>query len=207
LLEDFKVPLIERIRLHFEGAKRRKRIEEHLARKKVHFARIVAVLAIFAIIFALAMTNKLFWAVVTSNSMAPTLKRGDMYLAQAIYVEPKVGDIVMFKRSDIQPPITHRILKIEGDRIYTGGDASGPDPWFITKEDIIAKAVMIGGKPIVIRGFGSYFILDAKEMRSIGPYGQEYLFYKNLVQTFKSYALAIIIICISLYLYMELRGY
>ncbi len=206
LVKGYTIPFVERIKIALGGGERKRVVQEITTKpvKEPPYGRVTIVLAILALLLVLTLSHKLFFTVVTSDSMVPTFKRGDMFLAQAIYIDPKAGDIIMFKRPDIYLPISHRVLRIDGDRIYTGGDASGPDPWFISKKDIIAQAVMVGGKPIVIRDFGKYFILNAKELRSIGPYGQEYLFYKNLVNAFKSYSIAIIIISTSLYVYLEI---
>jgi len=206
LVKGYTIPFVERIKIALGGGERRRIVREITAKpvKEAPYGRVTVFLAIFALLIVLTLSHKLFFTVVTSDSMVPTFKRGDMFLAQAIYIDPKPGEIIMFKRADIYLPVSHRILRVDGDRIYTGGDASGPDPWSITKKDIIAQAVMVGDKPIVIRDFGRYFILNANELRSIGPYGQEYLFYKNLVNAFKSYSLAIIIISISLYVYLEI---
>ncbi len=206
-VKGYRLSFLERIRLISERNERRRIVYsriEMFKKKERPVLRTFAVLGFIVLLLMLAFTHKLFWAVVISDSMYPTMKRGDIILVQAIHIDPHVGDIIMFKRPDSYLPITHRVLRIEDGRIYTGGDASGPDPWFITKKDIVAQAVMIGGKPIVIRGIGMYFILNAPEMRSIGPFGEEYLFYKNLVNAFKNYALAIIIICLAIYVYLEL---
>lgn len=203
----YRFSFLERIRIISERNERRRIVNsrvEMFKNKEKPVLRTLVVLGFIVLLLTLAFTHKLFWAVVISDSMAPTMKRGDMILVQAIYINPHVGDIIMFKRPDSYLPITHRIIKIVDGRIYTGGDASGPDPWFITKKDIIAQAVMIGGRPIVLRGFGKYFILNAQELRSIGPFGEEYMFYKNLVNAFKNYALAIVIICSAIYVYLEL---
>ncbi len=178
-----------------------------LKEEKAPVERVSLVLVVFAILLYLTLTHKLFFAVVVSDSMYPTFKRGDMYLAQAIYINPKPGDIIMFRRPDVGLPVSHRVLRVVGDLIYTGGDASGPDLIPIKKKDVIAQAVMIGGRPIVIPGLGKYFILNAKQMRSIGPYGEEFLFYQKLIRAFKSYAMAIIVICLSAYVYLEFESY
>ena len=206
-VKGYRFSFLERIRLISERGKRKSIVQtrvELFKKQEKPVLRTLAVLGFIVLLLTLNFTHKLFWAVVISDSMYPTMKRGDMILVQAIYIDPHVGDIIMFKRPDSYLPITHRILKIKNGLIYTGGDASGPDPWVITKKDIIAQAVMIAGRPIVIRGLGKYFILNAQELRSIGPFGEEYLFYKNLVKAFKNYALAIIIICSALYVYLEL---
>lgn len=164
-------------------------------------------LAVFILILFSAFTMKVFFTSVVSNSMYPTFERGDLVLMQSIIKEPKVGDIIMFHRDDLNYPVTHRVLRVSGDLVYTGGDASGPDLKPIRKDDIMAKAVILFGNPVVIKGAGNYFILDASQLRDIGPYGQEYLFYKRLIDLFKQYALAIIIVGIVVYIYSLIREF
>ncbi len=205
-----KIAHVERFRTYMFGKKRKDFVKNAIKLSKHEnppYGRIALTLAVFSVLLTLTLTHKLFFAVVVSDSMYPTFHRGDMYLAQAIYINPKPGDIIMFRRPDVGLPVSHRVLRIVGNLIYTGGDASGPDLIPIHRSDVIAQAVMIGGKPVVIPGLGKYFILNAKEMRSIGPYGEEFLFYQNLIKTFKSYAIAIIIICLSAYVYLELESY
>ncbi len=159
----------------------------------------------FILIIYSAFTMKIFWVAVVSNSMYPTFERGDMVLIQSFDKNPNPGDIVMFIREDINLPVTHRVLNVDGNLVYTGGDASGPDSSPIPKEKIIGKAVTIFGHPIVVKGVGNYFILDAKQLRDITPYGEEYLFYKRMVETFRQYAIAVIIISVSAYIYLSIR--
>ncbi|MFO7967791.1 MAG: signal peptidase I [Archaeoglobaceae archaeon] len=206
LVSGFRVGPMERVGLMFEKTHRETRLDEVLEahRKEAPVTRLVFVMTVIGLLMLLALTQNLFFAVVTSGSMEPTLQKGDMFLAQALVIEPEVGDIIMFNRPDIYLPIAHRVIGLTGDTIYTGGDASGPDEWRITEDDITAEAVQIAGEPIVVPNLGSYFVLEAQELRTIGPYGQEYAFYKNLVTTFKSFALAIIIICIAIYIYLEM---
>lgn len=195
------------LKRRFNGIK--KEIKGLIEKKEVSTERKIIIaaieLSIFLVMLYFAFTMKIFWVVVVSNSMSPTFERGDMVLIQSIFVDPKKGDIVMFYRDDMNLPVTHRVLKVEGDLVYTGGDSSGPDYSPVPKSRIIGEAVVIFGKPIVVKGVGNYFILDAKELRDITPFGQEYLFYKNLVDLFKKYALAIIIVAISAYVYLTFR--
>ncbi len=205
-----KIATLERFRTANFGRKRREVVEVTLNSAKQEsppYGRVALTLTLFGILLMLTLTHKLFFAVVISDSMYPTFQKGDMYLAQAIYINPKPGDIIMFRRPDVGLPVSHRVLRVVGDYIYTGGDASGPDLLPIKKQDVIAQAVMIGGKPIVIPKLGNYFILNAKQMRSIGPYGEEFLFYQKMIKAFKSYAIAIIVICLSAYVYLELESY
>ncbi|MBE8538912.1 signal peptidase I [Geoglobus acetivorans] len=166
---------------------------------------VAAELVVFFVLIYFGLTMKVFWAAVISNSMSPTFERGDMVLFQSISVHPEPGDIVMFDRPDVMLPVTHRVLKVEGDLVYTGGDASGPDSSPVPLSKIKAEAVMIFGKPVVVKGVGNYFILDAKEMRDITPFGQEYYFYKKLIDLFRTYAIAIIVMGVAGYLYLTYR--
>ena len=199
-----------RLRLELLAARSRlaARLSEFLKPKKkeTSILRMAVELGVFLLLIYAALSYKVFWVAVVSNSMYPTFERGDMVLVQSLVVDPEPGDIIMFNKPDINYPVTHRVLKIIDGRIYTGGDASGPDRLPISKKDVIGEAILIFGKPIVLKGVGKYFILEATELRDIGPYGQEYLFYKTLVETFRQYAIAIIIISISLYIYLEIRG-
>ncbi|NOY10584.1 MAG: signal peptidase I [Archaeoglobi archaeon] len=167
---------------------------------------VVELVLFFALIY-LAFTMKIFWAVVVSNSMAPTFERGDMVLVQTLFVNPEKGDIVMFERSDLNLPVTHRVLKVEDGLVYTGGDASGPDARPVPRDKIIGEVVTIFGSPVVVKGVGKYFILDATQLRDITPFGQEYLFYKNLIELFRKYAIAIIVISIAAYVYLTVREF
>ncbi len=206
-VKGYRISFLERLRILSKRGVRRRIVEskvELFKKEEKPVFRTFVVMGFVVLLLVLAFTHKLFWAVVVSDSMYPTMKRGDLILMQAIHIDPKVGDIVMFKVPDSYLPVTHRILKIRDGYIYTGGDASGPDPWVITRKNIIAQAVMIDGRPIVIPGIGKYFILNAQELRSIGPFGEEYMFYKHLIKAFKNYALAIVIICSALYVYLEL---
>ena len=199
----------EEFRQNFRLSKLKSRVRELIKAREVSVERKIAVaaveLTIFFVMLYFAFTMKIFWAAVVSNSMYPTFERGDLVLVQNIFVDPKEGDIVMFIREDTNLPVTHRVLKVKGDLIYTGGDASGPDSTPVHRSKILGEVVAIFGKPVVVKGVGNYFILEAKELRDITPYGQEYLFYKNLVDLFKKYALAVIVIAISAYLYLTFR--
>ena len=192
------------------GLKRkvRKRVEEIVKpdKKEVSEVKLIVELSVFLILLSLALSHKIFWVVVVSNSMSPTFERGDLVLMQSISVHPEKGDIVLFYNPDLNLPVTHRVLDIRNGFVFTGGDASGPDSSPVKIDSIIAEAIIIGKKPIVLKDVGNYFILDAVKMRDVGPYGQEYLFYKNLINAFRNYALAIVIVGISVYAYFSVRA-
>lgn len=65
-------------------------------------------------------------AIVLSDSMVPTFKKGDLLLLKEVE-EPKIGDVVVYGRD--KSLIVHRIIELEDEYIITQGDANNaPDP-------------------------------------------------------------------------------
>jgi len=123
-----------------------------LTKEKEIARSIIEVIVIFAVVFIIANYGLRFLlgvkyplAVPTSNSMYPTLKKGDLLIVtKADPYELKEGDIIVFQASWASKPVVHRIIKIEwagGSPIfYTKGDANSHiDMGFRTVDDIIGK--------------------------------------------------------------------
>lgn len=169
--------------------------------KKVYLGNAIAVVVL---ILFMVYLNFIFFTVVVSDSMNPTLKKGDLVLVQKINVKPQVGDIVTFKAPDIDLPITHRITSISGNEFRVKGDAnSEEDTWRITEKDILGKIVTISEKPVIIRGTGEYFIADATQRGR--TYGTEFTAISNLIKGLKLFGYIIFWICIILYLAFSIR--
>jgi signal peptidase len=107
---------------------------------------------------------------VESQSMEPTLYRGDLVIVRA--VDPttlQVGDIVIYNGSSLplfsgNVPIVHRIIEIINDSgdlyFFTKGDNNPwPDPENRTESDILAKVI------------GSVRYLGFVTLLLISPYG------------------------------------
>ena len=107
---------------------------------------------------------------VESESMEPTLYRGDLVVVRA--VDPttlQIGDIVIYDTTDLGPafsgtPIVHRIIDIvnlSGELFFffKGDNNPIPDPWNRTADDIIAKVI------------GSVRYLGFVTLLLISPYG------------------------------------
>lgn len=112
-------------------------------------------LGVLALVFILG--NQYFvLATVLSGSMVPTFEKGDLVLMQTFDLDINVGDIVMFPMYGIKEPITHRIVaKDEKGNIITKGDANkNTDGSGFPPERVAGKAVLIGNKPIVLKGLG-----------------------------------------------------
>jgi len=204
--------LYNRVKELWKERSKKKRVEEKMSEYKaisgagrtslihstVPFSLFLFV--IIALFFKLA-----FFVAITSDSMQPTFKRGDLVLMQKIVTTPKEGDIIMFKRPEYMLPITHRVVWAKDGLARTKGDARvRADPWVVREGEIIAKAVQIGGKPIVLKDVGNYFILDTREMR-YGKYGLEYTFVKNVFSVIRMYGYALCVISILAYVILTLR--
>lgn len=115
------------------------------------FSFALAFIFLMSIRAALGVENPLF--VVSSGSMYPTLRIGDLIVVQkATPAQLEIGDIVVFKdpRARIRAPIVHRIVDIIVDengnyKIATSGDAIGVgldqfSPW--DASFLIGKVIM-----------------------------------------------------------------
>jgi signal peptidase len=102
------------------------------------FIILLGIAICYSIISALLRTNK-FLVTVTSNSMEPTLKKGDIAIIKNVE-DIRVGDIIVFEsRGDLY---IHRVVGIDQEYYITKGDAySYPDLGKINRERILGKVV------------------------------------------------------------------
>lgn len=77
---------------------------------------------------------------VASGSMQPAINQKDLIIVKKTN-KIKVKDIITYKVDD--DFITHRIIKIDGNTIYTKGDANTSEDYQIKKEALIGKVVLI----------------------------------------------------------------
>ena len=159
------------------------------------------------IIGFLIYTQVIFFAIVTSDSMAPTFKRNDLVLMQSFSIEPDAGDIIMFDTKEALMPVTHRIVSIDSGRIKTKGDARIiVDEWIIGKDQINAETIIYKGEPIVVKDVGSYFLFDPSKSKTItSSGGDEFYKLSQFLTNFKKFGLVIFILCIFIYLFLAVR--
>lgn len=164
---------------------------------------LLSVLVILILAFGLKILS---FSVVVSDSMKPDFQRGDLVMTESVFKEPQVGDIITFKAVDVQNPITHRVVNIKDDIITTKGDNNPlSDDFGTTKDDIIAKAIVIRGSPVVIPGIGSYFILDFSREGKLYKYGDQYAFLQQMFLTIRTWGYVITIIAFGMLL-MSMSG-
>ncbi|VVB94801.1 Peptidase S24-like protein [uncultured archaeon] len=179
---------------------------EHAQKPKLQ--KILLPIAITLFIAYILSAHLLFFAIVTSGSMEPTFKKGDLVFMQDILLQPKVGDIIIFpdpqKNIVANKPVTvtHRIIDMKGDIIRTKGDNNpNADNWKINKKDVIGKAFVIGSKPVVLKDFGRYFLLDFRT----DQYTEEYLAIAKTIQNMRTMGLLIFFVCLAMYLFLSIR--
>lgn len=162
-------------------------------------------LIVVTLIFAFIFYNYLFFTVPISNSMRPTFEKGDLVLMQKFDTEPHEGDIIMFGMAIVggmDQIITHRIYSITPGGIKTKGDAvNAVDSWTLRPEQVHAKAIIIGGKPIVLKSVGHYFL----DTQISSTYAKEFGFMQFLVRGGKQLGLLIFVICIVGYLWLSIE--
>ncbi|HJH29623.1 MAG TPA: signal peptidase I [Methanosarcinaceae archaeon] len=144
-----------------------------------------------------------FFTTPVSNSMRPTFEVGDLVLMQKFDTESQKGDIVMFGQAFIGKDqiIIHRVYSVTPEGIKTKGDAGAIDYWITRPEQIYAKAITIGGQPIVIKSVGHYF-LDTQISSS---FAREFGFMQAIVQGGKKFGLLIFVICIVAYTWLSIN--
>ncbi len=209
---------VEQIRGRYSEFDRKSRVQNYVKRinrgpvdpQEVIFKETIVIVGVILIIFMLA-TKSIFIAAVVSDSMTPTFDKNDMILAENIDRRYNVGDIIMFERPDTALPVAHRIIAIGNDEVIseekgiirTAGDATkGMDWWKLKEEDVIGKVIAIQGEPVVIKGYGKFFIVEDKNQR-FGPF--DYQNYYLFISVVKAYGFAIAILSLLIYVVLTLK--
>jgi len=103
---------------------------------------LVAIVVVLAVIYFLDDYDAY---VVKSDSMKPTFKSGDMVVigSPGSYLTKDIapGEIITFEHNNNL--VTHRIISVEGDTIYTKGDnQEEPDPWAVSRFDVKGSYIL-----------------------------------------------------------------
>ncbi len=99
-------------------------------------------------------------AAVTSSSMWPTLKKGDLVFLKGVDrpEDLAVGDIIGFELDDGGFAI-HRVVSIEADRITTKGDANREADPVMSFDRVIGRVPKMGGRLVKVPYLGNLGIL------------------------------------------------
>ena len=98
-------------------------------------------------------------AAITSGSMWPTLKKGDLIFIKGVKgkEEIQVGDIVVYQNP--KGFTIHRVVRMNGGTLVTKGDANNIEDSPIPYRDLIGKTVKFKDKPFRMPYVGNVSIL------------------------------------------------
>ena len=100
-------------------------------------------------------------AAITSSSMWPALKQGDLVLIKNVKQNQlKIGDIIVYKNE--QGFTIHRIVRLNKENLITKGDANNVEDKPVDYKEVIGRVVNIGDKPFRIPFLGKIAILIRK---------------------------------------------
>lgn len=85
---------------------------------------------------------------VASGSMQPSINQKDLIIVK-ITDKIKSKDVITYKLDD--DFITHRIIRIDGDTIFTKGDANTSEDYQVSRKDLIGKVVCVVPKFGIIK--------------------------------------------------------
>ena len=103
---------------------------------------LIFVIVVLSAYFLLRVTNKIEIYNVKTGSMEAKIHIGD-YILIFKKGDYNVGDVVTYTSDN--GFITHRIIKKEGDKVVTKGDANNTEDETISEKIIIGKVVLSGG--------------------------------------------------------------
>ncbi len=118
-------------------------------------ALFITFISILLVYFVFRVTNKVEIYSVKTGSMEDKIHVGDYIL---IYRKKdyKVGDVVTFIRNE--GFITHRIIKMDGGKVTTKGDANNTVDEDIPVSNILGKVILVGGILNVIINYKYAFV-------------------------------------------------
>lgn len=96
-------------------------------------------------------------AAITSGSMWPELKIGDLVLIHGVTKKEdiQVGDIIVYNNRDNHTMTIHRVMELRSTTLVTKGDANFDSDMPARYEDVIGKTVNFSNKPVRIPYMGS----------------------------------------------------
>lgn len=93
-------------------------------------------------------------ASITSGSMWPELKKGDLVLIKGISSKEQIqiGDVVVYKNE--KGFTIHRVIKMNEETLVTKGDANNVEDAAIAYNEVIGRTLNLNNKPLRIPALG-----------------------------------------------------
>ena len=100
-------------------------------------------------------------AAITSGSMWPELKRGDLILIKHVPEEEiEMGDIIVWQNAD--GFTIHRVVELRDKTVITKGDANFAADAPVAYADVVGRMVKLGTKPFRIPYLGLLSVAGGK---------------------------------------------
>ncbi|MBQ9894323.1 MAG: signal peptidase I [Eubacterium sp.] len=118
---------------------------DNTIRKALRFAvnSIIILFIAAAVVIVILLLFRVHVYIVKTGSMEPEIKTGSICFVdhKADLSDIKCGDVITFRVSE-GTAVTHRVVRIQDDRLYTKGDANNvEDEDAVTSENFIGKCV------------------------------------------------------------------
>src|SRR3989344_6940812 len=95
-------------------------------------------------------------AAISSGSMWPALKEGELVFIQGIKKEDiKVGDIIVYRGGIGTGFVIHRVTQLGENTLITKGDANFPEDAPVKYENVVGRALYLLNRPVPIPYLGS----------------------------------------------------
>ncbi len=131
----------------------------------------IAIIFLIASVMGFVFERPVLISYAYSESMTPTINKGDLFFINPFSKGGDVGDIIVFYRRDGWT--VHRIFAVSENGYITKGDknvATDQQEGLyspVQKEDVVGKVVTIGDNPLVIRGGGRFIELIRAKLTNI----------------------------------------
>ena len=102
----------------------------------------IAIIVILLGYFALRVMNRVEIYNVKTGSMEAKIHVGD-YILILKKNRYDIGDVITFASNNSY--VTHRIVRIDGDKVTTKGDANNTEDETISSSNIVGKVILSGG--------------------------------------------------------------
>lgn len=133
----------------------------------LHFAIYIVIVALLMYGLPKLLSNYLHTpyplAAVTSGSMWPALKTGDLVLIEGVGKgDIHVGDIVVYKNKFGSGFTIHRIVKVQSDTFVTKGDANFDADEPVSFDRLVGRSFEVNGSPVRVPYLGSVTMFASK---------------------------------------------
>ena len=129
-----------------------------------YFILTFLVILVIGSLLGVLMDRPIFVSYAYSNSMTPTISKGDVFFINPFSRNPNVGDIIVFNAGGTWT--VHRVVGVVSDGYLTKGDNNVATDQLnkeippIKRSQIGGKVITFGGKPVVIPKLGLYIDKD-----------------------------------------------